>query len=131
LTPIEEGRSRRVIRFGSFEMDEAAGELFKDGARIRLPEQPFRILHVLLQQPGKVITREELCKRLWPSDTFVDFDHGINNAIKRLREAIGDTADSVLHRDAATAWISFHWETPIAGRSRPLVSGSASGGPVR
>ena len=82
------------VRFGSFEMDEVAGELRKDGAKIRLQEQPFQILQILLEHPGDVITREELRKRVWPSDTFVDFDHGINNAIKRLREALGDTAET-------------------------------------
>ena len=86
--------SHRRVRFGSFEMDEIAGELCKDGAKIRLQEQPFQILQILLERPGEVVTREELRKRVWPSDTFVDFDHGINNAIKRLREALGDTAET-------------------------------------
>jgi len=86
--------SHRRVRFGSFEMDEFAGELCKDGARIRLQEQPFQILQILLERPGEVVTREELRKRIWPSDTFVDFDHGINNAIKRLREALGDFAET-------------------------------------
>ena len=84
----------RRVRFGSFEIDEIAGELRKDGVKIRLQEQPFQILQILLEHPGDVITREDLRKRVWPSDTFVDFDHGINNAIKRLREALGDTAET-------------------------------------
>ena len=75
-------------------MDDIAGELSKDGTKIRLQEQPFQILQILLERPGEVVTREELRKRVWPSDTFVDFDHGINNAIKRLREALGDTAET-------------------------------------
>ena len=75
-------------------MDELAGELRKDGVKIRLQEQPFQILQILLERPGEVVTREDLRKRVWPSDTFVDFDHGINNAIKRLREALGDTAET-------------------------------------
>jgi TolB-like protein len=86
--------SHRRVRFGSFEMDETAGELCKDGAKIKLQEQPFQILQILLERPGEVVTREELRKQVWPSDTFVDFDHGINNAIKRLREALGDTAET-------------------------------------
>ena len=86
--------SRRRFRFGSFEMDEIAGELCKDGAKIKLQEQPFQILTILLEQPGELVSREEIRKRVWPSDTFVDFDHGINNAIKRLREALGDTAET-------------------------------------
>jgi len=90
---MEMGRSHRHVRFGSFEMDEIAGELRKDGVKIRLQEQPFQILQILLERPGEVVTREDLRKQVWPSHTFVDFDHGINNAIRRLREALGDTAE--------------------------------------
>jgi TolB-like protein len=82
------------VRFDSFEIDGIAGELYKGGAKIRLQEQPFQILQILLEHPGELISREEIRKRVWPSDTFVDFDHGINNAIKRLREALGDTAET-------------------------------------
>ena len=81
-------------RFGSFEMDLRAGELRKHGVRIRLQTQPFQILGMLLERPGEVVTREELRQGLWPGDTFVDFDHGLNNAINRLREALGDSAES-------------------------------------
>ena len=81
-------------RFGSFEMDLRAGELRKHGVRIRLQTQPFQILGMLLQRPGEVVTREELRQALWPGDTFVDFDHGLNNAINRLREALGESAES-------------------------------------
>jgi TolB-like protein/Flp pilus assembly protein TadD len=87
-------RSGRHVRFGQFEMDEHAGELRKDGIKVRLQEQPLQILQILLEHPGEVVTREELRKRVWSTDTFVDFDHGINNAIKRLREALGDTAET-------------------------------------
>src|SRR6202166_4415189 len=87
------------VRFGSFEMDEIAGELRKDGVKIRLQEQPFQILQILLERPGEVVTREDLRKRVWPWNTFVDFDHGINNAIKRLREALGGTADTPRYLD--------------------------------
>src|SRR5947207_11765530 len=86
--------SGRLVRFGEFEIDERAGELRKEGIKVRLQEQPLQILQILLEHPGEVVTREELRKRVWPSDTFVDFDHGINNAIKRLREALGDTAET-------------------------------------
>src|SRR4051812_9043682 len=82
------------VRFGQFEMDESTGELCKDGIKVRLQEQPFQILQMLLEHPGEVVTREELRKRVWPTDTFVDFDHGINNAVKRLREALGDTSET-------------------------------------
>jgi TolB-like protein/Flp pilus assembly protein TadD len=86
--------SRAVVRFGSFELDQDAGELRRDGTKVRLQEQPLRILQILLEQPAKLVPREELQRRIWPTDTFVDFDHGINNAIKRLREALGDIADT-------------------------------------
>src|SRR5947207_4411830 len=86
-------RSLRV-RFRQFEMDESTGELRKDGIKVRLQEQPLQILQILLEHPGELVTREELRKRVWPTDTFVDFDHGINNAIKRLREALGDIAET-------------------------------------
>ncbi len=86
--------SRAVVRFGAFELDENAGELRREGVKVRLQEQPLQILQILLQRPGEIVTREELRQNVWPSDTFVDFDHGINNAIKRLREALGDTAET-------------------------------------
>jgi TolB-like protein/DNA-binding winged helix-turn-helix (wHTH) protein len=82
------------LRFGVFELDLRAGELRKHGLRIRLQEQPFQILAMLLEHPGEVITREELQKKLWPADTFVDFDHGLNKAISKIREALGDSPES-------------------------------------
>jgi TolB-like protein/DNA-binding winged helix-turn-helix (wHTH) protein/Tfp pilus assembly protein PilF len=86
--------STRIIRFGVFEVDLNAAELRKSGLRVKLPEQPFQILTVLLEKPGELVTREELRNRLWQSDTFVDFDHGVNNAVMRLREVLGDSSDS-------------------------------------
>jgi len=85
---------RGGIRFGVFEVDVRAGELRKQGVRIKLQEQPFQVLQVLLKMPGEVVTREDLRQRIWPADTFVDFDGGVNNAIKRLREALGDRAET-------------------------------------
>jgi len=82
------------LRFGVFELDLRAGELRKHGMRVRLQEQPFQILAMLLERPGEVVTREELQKKLWPADTFVDFDHGLNKAISKIREALGDSAES-------------------------------------
>jgi TolB-like protein/Tfp pilus assembly protein PilF len=81
------------VRFGSFELDLRAGELRKQGVRIKLQEQPFQILVMLLANHGQVVTREELRSRLWPSDTFVDFDHSLNKSINKLREALGDSAE--------------------------------------
>ena len=94
LASVNTASPTQVIRFGVFEVDLRAGELRKQGAKVRLQEQPFQVLQVLLEKPGEIVTREELRKRIWPSDTFVDFDGGVNNAIKRLREALGDRADT-------------------------------------
>lgn len=85
---------RAPIRFGVFELDAESGELRKQGLKVKLQEQPFQILQILLEHPGKVVTREELQQRIWPADTFVDFDQGLYNATKRLREALGDSADT-------------------------------------
>src|SRR6266566_4891567 len=92
---MEEDIHLRVrLRFGVFELDPRAGELRKHGLRVRLQEQPFQLLAMLLEHPGEVVTREELQKKLWPADTFVDFDHGLNKAINKIREALSDSADS-------------------------------------
>src|SRR5271156_271559 len=82
------------FRFGVFELDLRAGELHKHGLRVRLQQQPLQVLAALLEHPGEVVTREELQKKLWPADTFVDFDHGLNKAINKIRDALGDSADS-------------------------------------
>jgi TolB-like protein/DNA-binding winged helix-turn-helix (wHTH) protein/Tfp pilus assembly protein PilF len=84
----------RKARFGVFEADVRTGELRKHGVKIKLQDQPFRILALLLERPGEVVTRDELQLKLWPADTFVDFDTGLNTAIKRLRDALGDSAES-------------------------------------
>ncbi len=86
--------SSTVLRFGVFEVDLRAGELRKQGVRIKLQEQPFQVLTVLLQRPGEVVTREELRNHNWSPDTFVDFDNSLNTAINKLREALGDSADN-------------------------------------
>jgi len=82
-----------TVRFGAFAVDLRAGKLLKNGRRIRLSEQPLRVLEMLLQHAGEVVTRDELHQRLWPADTFVEFDHGLNNVINRLREVLNDSAD--------------------------------------
>src|SRR5215467_3291207 len=84
----------QAIRFGTFELDVCAGELRKQGLRIKLPEQPLLVLELLLKNPGQLVTREELRHNLWPTNTLVDFDHGLNRAINKLREALGDSAES-------------------------------------
>jgi len=85
--------SSTAMRFGAFEIDLKAFELRKHGLRLRLPEQPFQILAILLEKPGEAVTRDEIRNRLWPGDTFVDFDHGLNNAVMRLREVLGDSSE--------------------------------------
>jgi DNA-binding winged helix-turn-helix (wHTH) protein len=81
-------------RFGIYEADVRSGELLRDGAKVKLQEQPFQVLIALLERPGDVVTREDLRQRLWPSDTFVDFDHSLNTAINKLREALRDSASN-------------------------------------
>lgn len=86
--------SPETIRFNTFELDVRAGELRKAGVKVKLQEQPLQVLRMLLERQGEVVTRDELQRRLWPSDTFVDFEHGLYNAIKRVRDALGDSAES-------------------------------------
>ena len=83
-----------IIRFGVFEVDVRTGELRKSGTKIRVQEQPFQILVTLLERPDEVVSREELRQKLWPAETFVDFEHGVNSAVARLRDLLGDSADS-------------------------------------
>jgi len=94
FTVREDDQVSGRLRFGVFELDLHAGELRKDGLRVHLQEQPFQVLATLLEQPGEVVTRETLQKKLWPADTFVDFDHGLNKAISKIREALSDSAAS-------------------------------------
>lgn len=89
-----DAQSSGILRFATFEVDLRAGELRKQGKRIKVQEQPFHVLTVLLQRPGQVVTREELRTQNWPPDTFVDFDNSLNTAINKLREALGDSADN-------------------------------------
>src|ERR1700734_318768 len=87
----------RLIRFGNFELDVRAGELRKHGIRIRLQDQSFQILLMLLERSGEVVLREEIRLKLWPNNTIVEFDHSINAAIKRLRNALGESAENPHH----------------------------------
>jgi TolB-like protein/Tfp pilus assembly protein PilF len=90
---VRENDGSWVIHFGEFEADLRAGELRRNGLKVRLQEQPFQILAMLLKRPGEIVTREEVRDRLWPAETFVDFDHGLNSAIQRLRVALRDSAE--------------------------------------
>ena len=88
----EAGSERARLRFGPFLADLRAGELYKRGKRIKIQQQPMQVLTALLERPREVVTREELRQRIWPADTFVDFEHSLNTAIKKMREALGDRA---------------------------------------
>jgi DNA-binding winged helix-turn-helix (wHTH) protein len=90
----QSGDSRRIVRFASFEFDPGTGELRKHGMRIKLQGQPVGVLAMLIERAGDIVSRDDLQKRLWPADTHVDFEHSLNAAIKRLRAALGDSADS-------------------------------------
>ena len=90
----EPEQAARVVRFGVFEVDLQTAELRKQGVRIRLPGQSFQVLEALLLRPGELVTREELKQKLWPSDSFGDFEHGLNAAVNRVREALGDSSDN-------------------------------------
>ena len=94
---MEESGSNQPIHFGPFEFHEATQELFNQSARLRLSPQAFQVLRLLLQKPGHLIKREEFHQALWPADTFVDFDHGLNNAIKRIRDVLNDSAESPVY----------------------------------
>src|SRR5580658_10124142 len=83
----------RTIRFGAFEADLLSGEVRKSGSRIKIQDQPFKVLQILLERPGVLVTREELQTRIWPNENFGDFDHAVNVAVGKLRTALGDCAD--------------------------------------
>ena len=111
----------RIIRFGSFEVDKRTGELRKNGSRVKLQQQPLQILLVLLRRRGDIVTREELRQQLWPKDTFVDFDHGLNAAVKRLREALGESADSPVFIETL-ARRGYRFTVPIEGAENVAVA---------
>src|SRR5258707_5075047 len=102
------------MRFGVYEVDPHAGELRRNGVKIKLQEQPFQVLTMLLERPGEVVSREELQRRLWAADTFVDFDHSLNAAIKRLRDALRDSADNPRFVETL-ARRGYRFMAPVAG----------------
>jgi DNA-binding response OmpR family regulator len=110
------GNSDRTVphfRFGIFEVDPRSGELRKAGSRIKLQDQPFKVLLALLERPGEVVTREELRARVWPDDSFGAFDHGVNVAIAKLRSALGDSADTPRYVELCTGAVTalfFRWK---------------------
>src|SRR5439155_8898437 len=102
--------------FGRFELDLQSGELRHAGQKVKLQEQPFQVLARLLENPGKIVTREELRSKLWPEDTFVDFDHSLNAAIKRLRDALGESADAPVFIETL-ARRGYRFIAPVNGSS--------------
>src|SRR5215470_16737630 len=124
--------ARKVLRFGLFEVDFDGQELRKSGIKIKIQDQPFQILALLLERPGQIVTREEIQKRLWADDTFVDFDLGLNSAVKKLRQALGDESDNprfveTLYRRGYRFLAPVHDQiatsVPIAG-TPPLLPGN-------
>ena len=110
---LGEGLSRDLVRFDDFELNTRTGELSREGIEVaRLSEQPLRILVMLLQRPGELVLRDELRKRLWPNDTVVEFEHSINAAIKRLRQALGDTAERPRFIETLVRR-GYRWKTPV------------------
>lgn len=113
-----------VVSFGLFELDLDTRQLHKNGIRIRLSQQSFQLLVILLERPGQVLTREELRQRLWPSDVFVDFDHGLNRSIQKLREALGDSADSCRYIETQQR-VGYRFIAPVRITVAPLPAAEA------
>jgi Tol biopolymer transport system component/DNA-binding winged helix-turn-helix (wHTH) protein len=120
---VTSGNGTRMVQFGVFEVDLRAGELRRNGSRVRLQEQPFQILALLLERPGEVVTRDQLRTRLWPADTFVDFDHSLNAAVRRLRDALGDSAENPRFVETV-ARRGYRFLAPVDGAT-PAVASSA------
>ena len=121
-------KSDRAFRFGPFELSEHEGELRKSGVRIKLQEQPFRVLLELVANAGKVVSREELQQKLWPADTFVDFDTGLNTAIRKLRQALGDDADEPRYIETL-AKRGYRFVAPVADSTFALQATSKDSAP--
>jgi len=130
----EDDQFRGRLRFGVFELDPRAGELRKHGLRVRLQEQPFQLLATLLEHPGEVVTREELQKKILRADTFVDFDHGLNKAVNKIREALGDSAESPRFVETVArrgyrflAEVKTAETTPVSSPDQPRSPAEAAG----
>jgi len=121
-------QAARVIRFGVYQVDVRAAELRKNGVKIKLQDQPFQLLCLLLERPGELVTREELQQKLWPADTFVDFDKGLNTAIKKLRDTLGDSADTPRYVETVPRR-GYRFICPVDGGT--AVADAASADPLR
>ena len=122
--------ARRVFCFGVFEADEAQEELRKRGIRIKLHAQPFQVLVLLLERPAEVVTREEMRQRLWGSDTFVDFDHGLNSAVNKIRDALGDSAAQPRYVETVSGK-GYRFIAPVTIRTPPVEEKPADETPLR
>src|SRR5437016_8863143 len=123
---MAEQAQNAVVRFGVFEVNLRSGELRKHGLRLRVPGQPFKILVFLLERPGGVVTREELQKSLWPDDTFVDFEHSLNSAIKKLRAVLGDSAEYPRYIETLPR-LGYRFVAPVDASEVPLVAVGGKG----
>ena len=115
-----------VLYFGAFELDLEAGKLLKSGRLVRLQPQPFRLLSLLISQPGRLVTREEIQSALWKDDTFVDFEQGVNFAVKQVREALGDRAESSVYIQTVPRR-GYRFVAPVASgeHQEPVLPGTA------
>src|SRR5256885_5286857 len=118
--------ANKTVRFGKFEFNPKSLELRRNGGRIKLQDQPGQILSALLEVPGDLVTREELRKRLWAEDTFVDFDHSLNTAIKRLRDALGDSADNPIFIETLSRR-GYRFMAPLEQLENGLRNGNGAG----
>jgi DNA-binding winged helix-turn-helix (wHTH) protein len=119
-------RESRVLRFGPFEADLHTGELRRDGVRVRLQQQPFRLLRALLDHPGELVTREELRRTLWPDGTFVAFERGLTSAMRKVREALGDRADTPTYIETLPGR-GYRFIVPVTSAARPIPPLAARG----
>lgn len=132
---MPEDTAQRVFRFGVFELNEAVGELRKHGTRIKLHSQPLKVLMLLLERPAAIVTREEMRQHLWGTETFVDFDHGLNTAINKIRDALGDSASVPRYVETVSgkgyrflAPVSL--QAPSSGLSEEQIPGATEPAPV-
>ena len=121
----KDGHEKRILRFGVFEADLLTRELRKRGVRVRLQEQPFRLLQALLERPGQIVTREEIKEKLWPDDTFVDFDKSLNTAAQKLRQALGDSAESPRFMETIPRQ-GYRFLAPTSGPVEPVATATSS-----
>lgn len=116
--------THQTVSFGLFELDFKASQLTRNGTKIRLPQQPLQLLSILIESPGEIVTREQLRQRLWPSDVFIDFDHGLNKSIQKLRDALSDSADSPRYIETIPR-VGYRFIAPVTSSTRSRQPQSA------